>query len=124
MLVLWCTWPGRRVPKYRQCFITFSSEKKTFSWKSRPDNCQIGEHRMLSTDPTHKRTRTVDWQNAAEARQHAQGWTGLQMMQGIRDGTLPPPPIANSSASGAPWPSPALSPWKSRPPSNSKTPPT
>ena len=49
---------------------------------------------MLPTDASYKRTRTVDWQDPTQVRQHAQGWTGLQIMQGIRDGNLPPPPIA------------------------------
>jgi len=49
---------------------------------------------MLPTDSHYTRTRTVDWQDPANVRRHAHGWTGLQIMQGIRDGTLPPPPIA------------------------------
>jgi uncharacterized protein (TIGR00369 family) len=44
--------------------------------------------------PTLTRHRTVDWQDSRAVRAHAQGWTGLQIMRGIRDGTLPPPPIA------------------------------
>ena len=49
---------------------------------------------MLPTNSAYTRTRTVDWQDPTHVRQHAHGWTGLQIMQGIRDGTLPPPPIA------------------------------
>ena len=49
---------------------------------------------MLPTDIDYTRTRTVDWQDPAQVRQHARGWTGLQIMQGIRDGSLPPPPVA------------------------------
>ncbi len=48
---------------------------------------------MSSTDHAFTRTHTVDWQDPAEVRRHASGWTGLRIMQAIRDGSLPPPPI-------------------------------
>lgn len=51
----------------------------------------------MTTDPfdpalTHR--RTVKWQDAAATRAAAHGRTGLEIMRGIRDGTLPSPPIA------------------------------
>ena len=45
-------------------------------------------------DPSLTRRRTVDWQDPAAVRRSAQGLTGLEIMRGIRDGTLPPPPMA------------------------------
>lgn len=38
--------------------------------------------------------RTVEWTDPAAARAVSAGWTGLQIMQAIRDGRLPPPPMA------------------------------
>jgi uncharacterized protein (TIGR00369 family) len=40
------------------------------------------------------RRRTVEWQDAASVRAAAHGKPGLDIMRGIRDGTLPSPPIA------------------------------
>ncbi|MFT3809801.1 MAG: PaaI family thioesterase [Micropepsaceae bacterium] len=40
------------------------------------------------------RSRTVTWQNPEAARAEAAGKTGLEIMRGIRDGALPPPPMA------------------------------
>jgi len=40
------------------------------------------------------RTRTVEWTDPSAVREQAAGWTGLQIMQAIRDGRLPPPPMA------------------------------
>ncbi|PZQ61353.1 MAG: PaaI family thioesterase [Phenylobacterium zucineum] len=40
------------------------------------------------------RTRTVEWTDPSAVRAQAQGWTGLEIMQAIRDGRLPPPPMA------------------------------
>jgi uncharacterized protein (TIGR00369 family) len=45
-------------------------------------------------DPSLTRRRAVDWQDSAIVRQAAHGRTGLEIMRGIRDGTLPGPPIA------------------------------
>jgi uncharacterized protein (TIGR00369 family) len=42
----------------------------------------------------HTRTRAVAWQDPAAVRGQAAGWTGLEIMRAIRDGTLPPPPMA------------------------------
>ena len=38
--------------------------------------------------------RTVRWHDPAQARRTTEGWTGLQIMQAIRDGKVAPPPIA------------------------------
>ena len=40
------------------------------------------------------RRRTVEWVDPAAVRAQADGWSGLQIMQAIRDGLLPPPPMA------------------------------
>lgn len=40
------------------------------------------------------RSRTVTWQDPAAVRRQVEGQTGLEVMRGIRDGTLPPPPMA------------------------------
>jgi uncharacterized protein (TIGR00369 family) len=45
-------------------------------------------------DASLTRRRTVEWQDSTRARQAAQGRNGLEIMRGIRDGTLPAPPIA------------------------------
>ena len=47
-----------------------------------------------ASDPSFTRHRTVDWQDPAAVRDAARGQTGLEVMRGIRDGTLPPPPMA------------------------------
>ena len=40
------------------------------------------------------RSRTVTWQDPAAIRDRVRGQTGLEIMRGIRDGVLPPPPMA------------------------------
>ena len=40
------------------------------------------------------RTRTIRWDDPAPALERAKGLTGLEQMQAIVDGTVPPPPIA------------------------------
>jgi len=47
-----------------------------------------------ASSPSLTRRRTVDWQDPGAVRAAAQGLTGLEIMHGIRDGTLPPPPMA------------------------------
>ncbi len=47
---------------------------------------------LFSPDLT--RRRSVEWQDSATVRGNIGGWTGLEIMRGIRDGALPPPPIA------------------------------
>lgn len=42
----------------------------------------------------HEHTRTITWHDAEAARTRLAGKSGLEVMQGIRDGTLPPPPMA------------------------------
>ena len=49
---------------------------------------------MSSIDPEHMRSRTVTWQNPEASRADGAGKTGLEIMRGIRDGTLAPPPMA------------------------------
>lgn len=44
--------------------------------------------------PSLTRRHTVDWQDSAATRKAAAGKSGLEIMRGIRDGTLPAPPIA------------------------------
>lgn len=39
-------------------------------------------------------SRTITWHDAEDARAQLAGKSGLEVMQGIRDGTLPPPPMA------------------------------
>lgn len=48
----------------------------------------------MSTTTFDEHTRTVTWHDAEAARSRLAGKTGLEVMQGIRDGTLPPPPMA------------------------------
>jgi uncharacterized protein (TIGR00369 family) len=48
----------------------------------------------MAASSTLERARTVTWHDPAAARAQAAGWTGLEIMRGIRDGTLPPPPMA------------------------------
>lgn len=55
---------------------------------------------MPATDPTDlfspslRRERTVDWQAPGPVAKVATGLPGLEAMQAIRDGRLPPPPLA------------------------------
>jgi uncharacterized protein (TIGR00369 family) len=48
----------------------------------------------MSTTTLDEHTRTITWHDAEAARGRLAGKTGLEVMQGIRDGTLPPPPMA------------------------------
>jgi len=49
---------------------------------------------MSAFAPDLTSTRTVTWQSPEAVRAAAAGWSGLEIMRGIRDGTLPPPPMA------------------------------
>jgi uncharacterized protein (TIGR00369 family) len=40
------------------------------------------------------RSRTIEWEDPREAFERARGMSGLAFMRAIRDGELPPPPIA------------------------------
>lgn len=40
------------------------------------------------------RQRTVTWHDARQAAARSAGLSGLEIMRGIRDGTVPPPPMA------------------------------
>ena len=40
------------------------------------------------------RTKTVNWADPIELAQRARGMSGLEVMEAIRSGELPPPPIA------------------------------
>jgi uncharacterized protein (TIGR00369 family) len=42
-----------------------------------------------------KRKRVIEWQDPGAVRKQADGLSVLDIMRGIRDGTLPPPPIAS-----------------------------
>ena len=44
--------------------------------------------------PAQRRERVVDWQVPAPVAKAAMGLSGMDAMQGIRDGRLPPPPFA------------------------------
>ncbi|MBR0713338.1 PaaI family thioesterase [Bradyrhizobium liaoningense] len=44
--------------------------------------------------PTLRRERVVGWQAPGPAAKAARGWSGMEAMQAIRDGRLPPPPMA------------------------------
>jgi len=46
----------------------------------------------MTTDAS--RSRTIEWQDPAAAFQSTVGRTGLEVMFGLRDGTVPPPPMA------------------------------
>jgi hypothetical protein len=50
--------------------------------------------RQDNNDAVHKRNRTIEWQDPGAARQKVDGLSVLDIMRGIRDGKLPPPPIA------------------------------
>jgi uncharacterized protein (TIGR00369 family) len=45
-------------------------------------------------DPAVRRQRVVDWQAPGAAARAAIGMSGLEMLRAIRDGVLPPPPMA------------------------------
>jgi hypothetical protein len=44
--------------------------------------------------PARRRERRVDWQAPGPAAKLAAGMSGLEAMRAIRDGILPPPPLA------------------------------
>ncbi|MFL6792379.1 MAG: PaaI family thioesterase [Bradyrhizobium sp.] len=44
--------------------------------------------------PASRRERLVDWQSPEEAARAAAGMSGLEVMRALRDGILPPPPMA------------------------------
>ncbi|PPQ44045.1 PaaI family thioesterase [Rhodopseudomonas palustris] len=44
--------------------------------------------------PAQRRSRTVDWQEPGPVARAAMAMSGLEVMQAIRDGRLPPPPLA------------------------------
>ncbi len=46
-----------------------------------------------------ERSRTVTWVDPAEARKAGAGLSGLELMTALRDGTIPPPPMAVLSSS-------------------------
>ncbi len=43
---------------------------------------------------TDERTRTFTWDDPLATAAEAQGRTGLEFIQGLVDGRIPPPPIA------------------------------
>lgn len=49
-------------------------------------------HELFS--PTLRRERVVDWQAPGPVARAAMGLSGMDAMQAIRDGRLPPPPLA------------------------------
>jgi len=50
--------------------------------------------RQDNKDAVDKRKRIVEWQDPGAVREQADGLSVLDIIRGIRDGTLPPPPIA------------------------------
>ena len=50
--------------------------------------------RRDNNDAVHKRSRTIEWQDPGAVRHKADGLSVLDVMRGIRDGKLPPPPMA------------------------------
>ena len=50
--------------------------------------------RQEKNNAVHTRTRIVEWQDPGAVREQADGSSVLDIMQAIRDGKLPPPPIA------------------------------
>src|SRR5258707_6931062 len=50
--------------------------------------------RQDNKDAVDKRKRTIEWQDPGAVREQADGLSVLDIMRGIRDGKLPPPPIA------------------------------
>lgn len=49
---------------------------------------------MSSASTLTEHSRTITWHDAEDARAMLAGKSGLEVMRGIRDGTLPPPPMA------------------------------
>ncbi|HEY3189528.1 MAG TPA: PaaI family thioesterase [Solirubrobacteraceae bacterium] len=50
---------------------------------------------MSAASHAAERTKTVTWHDPAAAAAQAAGLTGRELLQGIVDGRLPPPPMAN-----------------------------
>ena len=50
--------------------------------------------RQDNNDAVDIRKRMIEWQDPGAVREQADGLSVLDIMRGIRDGTLPPPPIA------------------------------
>src|SRR5215469_7689674 len=50
--------------------------------------------RQDKNNAVHTRNRTIEWRDPGAVREQADGLSVLDIMRGIRDGTLPPPPIA------------------------------
>ena len=50
--------------------------------------------RQDNKDAVDTRNRIIEWQDPVAVREQADGLSELDIMRGIRDGTLPPPPIA------------------------------
>ncbi len=50
--------------------------------------------RQDKNNAVHTRNRIIEWQDPGAVREQADGLSVLDIMRGIRDGTLPPPPIA------------------------------
>jgi uncharacterized protein (TIGR00369 family) len=50
--------------------------------------------RQDNKDAVDIRKRIIEWQDPGAVREQADGLSVLDIMRGIRDGTLPPPPIA------------------------------
>ena len=50
--------------------------------------------RQDNKDAVDKRKRIIEWQDPGEVRERVDGLSVLDIMRGIRDGALPPPPIA------------------------------
>lgn len=51
-------------------------------------------HTLDLFSPALRRERVVDWQAPGPVAKAAQGLSGMEVMQAIRDGRLPPPPMA------------------------------
>lgn len=52
------------------------------------------DHGEYGIPASRRRERTVVWHDAAAVAPLVSGLSGLEIMRGIRDGTLPPPPMA------------------------------
>lgn len=48
----------------------------------------------MTADHTTERTRTFSWQDTSHALEHAKSLSGLEFLQAMARGELPPPPIA------------------------------
>ena len=52
------------------------------------------DDRALSVGTDGSRTRTVTWRDPAETWRLARGMSGLEFLSAMRDGEIPPPPVA------------------------------